>query len=266
MGTAHHAHHAHAMPAAAREPEAWRHGQHYAYLSTTGRAGFAWEWLRRTSAYQTAWRRHRESTSETPRGFGLESWADPGLPAWRARPIWHAAADPGVLAVTDMRPAAGRDDALDLLALAAWVSVAIDGDGDEHWLISDGRWSVRIDIVRGTLLGGPYEPRFELVGVARLTRAIRAMERLRALARAMPIPAALQPDHVKTARWIAELRTADAMAAGAPTRAIAQALFGIEAGTGWRLDQESYRSRTRRLMRTVRQRLRAPVVDYWFGR
>jgi hypothetical protein len=254
------------MPPTASEPDAWRHGQHYAYLSTTGRAGFAWEWLRRTREYQTAWRRHREHVAETPRTFGLESWADPGLPAWRARPIWHADADPGVLAVTDMHPAAGREDALDLLPLAAWASVAIDGDGNEHWLISDGRWSVRIDIVRGTLLGGPYQPRFELVGVARLGRALRAMERLRALAGARPIPAALQPDHIRTARWIAELRTADAMAAGASTRAIAQALFEIDAGRCWRLDQESYRSRTRRLIRTVRQRLRAPVVAYWFGR
>ncbi len=92
------------------------------------------------------------------------------------------------------------------------------------------------------------------------------MERLQALVRAMPIPEALQPDHVRTARWIAELRTADAMAAGAPTRAIAEALFGIDAGISWRLDQESYRSRTRRLMRTARQRLQVPVVDYWFGR
>lgn len=254
------------MLATARDPDAWRHSRDYAYLLTTGRAGFAWEWLRRTSAYQAAWCRHRDDAAGTPRSFGLENWTDPGLPAWRARPIWHAAADPGVLAVTDMRPAVGPDDALDLLALASWVSVAIDSDGNEHWLISDGRWSVRIDIVRGTLLGGPYEPRFELVGVARLGRAIRAMERLRALARARPIPAALQPDHARTPRWIAELRTADAMAAGAPTRAIAETLFEIDAGTRWRLDQESYRSRTRRLMRTVRQRLRAPVVDYWFGR
>ncbi len=136
------AHQTRAVPATASDPGMWRHGRHYAYLETTGRAGFAWEWLRRTGAYQTAWRQHCENAAQTPRCFGLESWADPGLPAWRARPIWHAAADPGVLAVTDMQPAAGRDDALDLLALAAWLSVAIDGDGDEHWLISDGRASI----------------------------------------------------------------------------------------------------------------------------
>jgi hypothetical protein len=260
------AHHTRAMPATVSEPGVWRHGQHYAYLETTGRAGFAWEWLRRTSAYQEAWRQHRACAAAAPGSFGLETWTDPKLPAWRARPIWRAAADPGVLAVTDMRPATEPGEAIDLLPLAAWASVAIDRDDNEHWLISDGRWSVRIDIISGTLLGGPYEPRFELIGVAGLGRAIRAMERLRALVRARPIPAALQPDHVRTTRWIAELRTADAMAAGAPTRAIAEALFGIEAGTSWRLDQESYRSRTRRLMRTVRQRLRAPVLDYWFGR
>lgn len=202
---------------------------------------------------------------QPPRGFGLEGWVDPHLPAACARPIWHAGADPGVLAIADIRPASAPNDTLDLLRLARWSSVAIDGNGDEHWLISDGRWAVRLDIVGDTLLGGRFEPTFALAGLARLERALHAIERLRRLARADALPNALRPGHARAARWIAELRTADAMASGARTREIAEGLFGLDtAGDGWRLDRESYRSRTRRLMRAARRRLQPPVTDYWF--
>jgi hypothetical protein len=242
----------------------WRHSHHYAYLKSTGRAGFAWEWLRRTAAYQTAWRDRRTEPPETAHGFGLEAWVDPFLPACRARPIWHAAIDPGVLPVTDARAVDGPTDGLDLLPLAQWLSVAIDRDDNEHWLISDGTWAIRLDVAGATLLGGRFEPRFELAGLARLRRALRALERLRALATAPRMPVALRPDHAKADRWIAELRAADAMANGATTRDIAQALYGIDPAGDWKIDQDSYRSRTRRLMRSVRQRLAPPVIDFWF--
>lgn len=51
----------------------WRHGYHYAYLHSTGRVGFAWEWLRRTAAYQAAWRASHANEQTPPHHFGLEA-------------------------------------------------------------------------------------------------------------------------------------------------------------------------------------------------
>jgi hypothetical protein len=144
--------------------------------------------------------------------------------------------------------------------------VTIDAGGDEHWLLSDGSWSVRIDVIADTLLAGPVEPNFNLRGLARLDRAVRALERLRTLAGAGMIPAYLKAAEVKTARWIAELRVADAPSHGATTRQIAEGLFNIDvAGDAWKIQHDSYRSRTRRLIEKAHDRLRSPVTRYWFG-
>lgn len=200
-----------------------------------------------------------------PAAFGLLAYENPDRPTPEARPIWTGERDPRVIDSTPAPDRSGADDLFDIRALADLVSVEVDDAGTEHWLLSDGLWSVRLALHDGTLLAGPVLLEHRLVGLEAAAPKIQVLKQLIALARSGDLPAVLRPHEVRTPRWILELRTADGLAAGASQQELARAFFGsVISDRNWRTLSASYRLRVQRLVRTARRRLADPLTGPWF--
>lgn len=245
----------------------WRSAEAYAELMLCDRRAFAWEWLRRCPAYRRCWLRRERLPRDAPAQMGLIGWIDPALPAPRARPIWSMDTDPAVLDGRPARPSDPREDmgdSLDILAIAPLVSVAVTAEA-EHWLLSDGRWTIRLDLHDGTLLGGPLLIEHRLTGLRALRPRLAALRQLASLAERGALPASLRPRERRAAQWILELRVADALLAGASQQDMARRLFGgAVAPDRWRLESSAYRLRVQRLVRRARQRIADPLAGPWF--
>lgn len=243
----------------------WRSSRAYADLLRCDRRAFAWEWVRRTSRYRKMWRLRERLGDDAPALFGLLAWVDPALPASQARPIWSSRIDPNVL---DEHPASqtpAPGEALDIRDLAPFVSVEIDPDDKEHWLLSNGYWSIRLDLHDGTLLGGPQPLEHRLTGMQSAQPKLGALKLLLALAAKGRMPASLLPHERRAARWIFELRTGDALLDGARHQEIARTLFGDAiSATKWRPENPSYRLRVQRLVHSARSHLADPLGGPWF--
>jgi hypothetical protein len=247
----------------------WRQPDRYVHLQEADRRMFAWEWLRRCPAYRRAWLRYADDAggriaSRVARRFALVALEDPAKDARTARPVWRSERDPHVVSADSEGARAASADLFDILRLAPVAHVAITSDGSEHWLFSNGEWLLRLDVVEGTLLGGPTLLRFRLEGLAGLPPRLAT---LGDLVRLLATPEAGLAGRAtrRKERWIAELRTADALHQGASHRQIARSLFGDMAGSGWRLDSDAYRLRVQRLVRSARNRLVRPLSQEWFA-
>ena len=239
----------------------WRSAANYIALTHADRRSFAWEWMRRHAPYRSAWRdRDRPSTA-----FGLLAYEDPDRSIPEARPIWSPDADPGVLGSRPVTASARPDDLFDIRALADFVSVEVDEADTEHWLLSDGRWIVRIALHNGTLLGGPVLLEHRMRGVADAKVKIHALRQFIALVRKGSMPAMLQPREARAPRWILELRTADGLAAGASQQELARTFYGCAIPERrWRAESGSYRLRIQRLVRAAHRYLTDPLSGPWF--
>lgn len=240
----------------------WRSAERYSALLHADRRSFAWEWLRRSEAYRQAWS-HR---TRPPTDFGLLAYEDPELGLPRAKPIWGFAIDPAVLAShpSRERPVSAAD-LLDIRKISEFVAVEIDECDVEHWLITDGRWSIRLDLHDGTLLGGPVMLQHHLQGFASAEPKVQALRQLGALAAAGEIPVGLLPRESRAARWILELRTADALASGATHQEMARCFYRASiSGHAWRSGSDAFRLRIQRLVRAAKRYLADPFAGPWF--
>lgn len=239
----------------------WRSARDYRALLLADRRAFAWEWLRRHPPYLAAWRNPRAP----PTDFGLLAYENPARATPDARPIWTRDTDPQVIGSTPIQHRACAGDLFDVRQVANHVSVVVDECAGEHWLLSDGHWMVRLDIQDGTLLGGPVILAHHLTGFESAVSKFTAVRQLGALARFQDLPASLRPREVRAPRWVLELRTADALAAGASQQEMARHFFGTAiCASRWRLENASYRSRIRRLVRLARTYLDDPFHGPWF--
>lgn len=243
----------------------WRSARAYADLLLCDRRAFAWEWVRRSPGYRKLWTGRGQLADDAAAQFGLLAWVDPALPASKARPIWSGTVDPTVLDEHPVGEALAAGDALDIRDLASYVSVEIDRDEQEHWLLSDGRWAIRLDLHDGTLLGGPQLLEHRFTGIQSARPKVAALKLLLALVANGEMPSSLLPRERRAARWIFELRTGDALLDGANQQEIARTLFGdaIPAAK-WRPETPSYRLRVQRLVGSARSYLAAPLDGPWF--
>jgi Uncharacterized conserved protein (DUF2285) len=246
----------------------WANADHYSVLLTADRNVFAWEWLRRSSAYQEAWWSFLNAGPDSAPGpghFGLERYEDPERAAPRARPVWSASLDPTVIRATIDDIFADRADVINLRQLAPFVSLAVGQDDVEHLLFSDGCRFIRIDLAEGSLIGCPSSLRYKLRGIAGIRRPLPALQRLVCLIERGRIPRDRDSVSNRRERWILELRVADALASGATQQEIAGVLFGpVVTPRRWRAECSAYRQRVQRLARGARARLRQPLDRRWF--
>ena len=186
--------------------------------------------------------------------FGLVSLVDPDLDATQARPLWRAEVDRSVVVAEVLDADPSPLEGLDLLAVASLVTLEIAPNDDQHLLLSDGAAEIRIDIERGTLLGGRALLDFHVWGAARLRLPLLTLRRLVALVMTGQLLRTLFPPERHASRWILELRVADALAQGASHREIADVLFETMAGTDRARGTSAARSRVQRLVRIARSR------------
>lgn len=124
---------------------------------------------------------------------------------------------------------------------------------------------VRLDLLDGTLLGGPTLLEHRLVGFDSAEAKISVLRQLSALAHRGDLPPSLRPREIRAPRWVLELRTADALAVGASQQEMARSFFGtMVIGNNWRVENASYRLRIRRLVRLARKYLDDPFQGPWF--
>lgn len=87
----------------------------------------------------------------------------------------------------------------------------MDAAHREHWLVSDGRWSVRLDLNGGTLLGGPILVEHRIAGTVSAKPKLKALRQFLVLAQMGALPASMLPRERKAVQSILELRASDAL-------------------------------------------------------
>ncbi|WP_162236195.1 MULTISPECIES: DNA -binding domain-containing protein [unclassified Sphingomonas] len=166
-----------------------------------------------------------------------------------ARPLWSASVYRSVLPCV----VGGAGECFDVGVLGEPASVVV-ADGVEHWLVSDGLRSLRLDVADGTLGGGPVPLRFFVDGLVFGEPAVLALRRLSVVARTGRFSGSLFAREPRADRWVLALRVCDALRAGAGQREIAGALFDVPPAR-WRVAAPSFRLRVQRLVACARRSL-----------
>ncbi len=220
----------------------WRDAHAYERLLAGDRRCFAWEWLRRAPAYVEAWKK----SGAAPGPCGLIGLEDPGADALSARPLWRSSFDRAVLHV-EAGPPVG-DDCLDLGQFAGLLSIMSGDEAREHVLLSDGLRSIRLDVIGGSLRGGPAIVKWRVNGIAYAGPQLLALRQLSALVQHGRFARSLHRPERRARHWAAMLRVHDAIAAGQSHRDIVPMLLGVDvSGVRWRTGAGDARSRVQRL-------------------
>lgn len=246
----------------------WRDGAAYAPLLSAGRPAIAWEWLRRDPAYRRAAGTHEAGAARSwivdadrrAAPWGLHAFERPGLAVPAARPVWRRER---MTQIVEASADGGGDPAgwFELETLAPLTRLVREASGSEHLLLSDGLRSIRLDIVKGSLLAGPVGLGFRLGGLEGIDRRLLALRQFVHLARTGRFSARLHPAEPRSIRWVLLLRAWDGIARGVDQRCIARHLLGREADEPrWRLEAPALRSRAQRLVRDAR---RMASGGYW---
>lgn len=164
---------------------------------------------------------------------------DPTLDFARCGPIWSKAVDPAVLD-TRCRPCQAEETLS--FSLERYHACVASAPRSEHVRLDIAHDPIRLDIIDGSVLGGPVmlEPalslrrdlRWQLASLHRLEAALRGKA-----CRQLPDP--------RLARLLLALRALDACAEGASLRTIAHELLGAR---DWPGDGECVKSQARRLV------------------
>jgi len=183
---------------------------------------------------------------------------DPARSAPEARIIWHADLDPGTIGVTAFTAHPTDPDSICIDKLAPWLTVAIDPEGREHAVLSDGWHHIRLDILEGRLEGQEAVLlRYELRGLASADARLLPLSRFLHLCQHRRFARSLFPRDSWIDRGIEMLRVYDALSEGASQREIGAALFGDgRVRQDWSAGSDSLRSRVRRLVRDARSMAR----------
>lgn len=188
--------------------------------------------------------------------WGLHALEDPDRGFGVGRPIWRREAYGFVLSAAAVDDGE-LSDRFDLASFGKRSLVARDPDGSEHVLLTDGRHTLRLDIVSGSVCGGPVRLHYRIAGMRDAMLPLLTLRQLVALWRTGKFSRTLHPPQARVARWILLLRTLDALTAGVGQREIAEHLLDPDAsGARWRISAPALRSRVQRLVRDARRMAR----------
>lgn len=190
------------------------------------------------------------------RSDGGSTFAEaPDRAAPEARIIWDAALDPGTLRIAAEPTVASDPDGVRLAELAPWLTIAVDPDGCEHCVLSDGWHHIRLDVESGSLIGSAaVRLHYAISGTRSAESMILPLRRLLHLCRYGAFSRTLFPQDRRVGRWARALRVHDALVDGASQREIAVALFGEDrVRDAWQGESESLRLRVRRLVGLARR-------------
>lgn len=242
-------------------PATWPSAGCYRYLDEARPADIAWEWLRRDPDYRRVGFDTTRATAGTLRSatrapaectarWGCLNLPDPGM-SWREAPIlWSAGVDPSVLKVVAL-PWSKKGSATSCWLPRGTAATLVRGADCEHLLLRAGRDRVRIDVVSGTLLGGPVSLLLVLHGIGKIEPALGALRQILQLCQAVSSPPVRSTGHQRLRRQVTALRVCDALALGASIRDVGVMLFGFDrVRDEW--PGEALKSQCRRLIALAR--------------
>jgi hypothetical protein len=145
-------------------------------------------------------------------------------------------------------------DSIHVAALAPWLSIARDGDGREHVVISDGYRHIRLDVAEGSIAtSGAVLLHYHLSGLGSAEPKILPLRQFLHLCRRNRFSRSLFLPDPWIERWLMALRVHDGLMTGASQREMASVLFGFErVDNDWTGTSDSLRMRIRRLVREAR--------------
>ncbi|HEV2593639.1 MAG TPA: DUF2285 domain-containing protein [Sphingomicrobium sp.] len=233
----------------------WRDPKRYACLLDADRSLFAWEWLRRNSAYRAAARNARHGIGAfgdcAAERFGLVRFEDAEASVPRARPLWRSDINPQVL-VADFSRESREETGFELDRFRHLAHLVSERETD-HLLLTDGLRAIRLDAPRGAFETRDMRLRFRIGAVPLSEFSVLALRRFLALARRGRFARSLHRPEPRAPRWILQLRAHDGLEAGADLREIAEELLGRStAETRWRTRDPSLRSQAQRVVRSAR--------------
>lgn len=169
-----------------------------------------------------------------------------------ARLIWSAKFDPSVLTVAVCRSFAPARECFDLTRLGARALVTHNAE-NEYVAINDGGVSLRLDVVSGSVCGGPVMIEHRLAGISALAPKIPALYHFISLCRSGKMATWREPADPRLPRLILALRVLDAVHDGASQRDIGTMLLGGGNRIDWPGPGDSNRSYVRRLIALARR-------------
>jgi hypothetical protein len=154
-----------------------------------------------------------------------------------------------VVSVEALPPPPHAPDAFDIRRFERWATILRHDGGEEALLLSDGVHHLQLDVIAGSLLGGPVRLHYEISGFRHVEAQILTLRRLLLLYRLGRFPSGLYPPERRARRWAMALRAYDGMTAGASHRDIAEVLFGVQTvRDDWCGRSEYLRLRVQRLL------------------
>ncbi|WP_448659181.1 DNA -binding domain-containing protein [Sphingomonas sp. CJ99] len=225
-------------------------------LADAGPADLAWEWLRRNPAYRaeaSRWLGLAQPVTDLPtaplnliEALGCLTLPDPCLGWQDASILWSSELDSTVLPLAALPMSASIGLGFDLAAWPGRAAISRGPDA-EHVRLDDDAGTIRMDLVTGTLLGGPV--RLVLDPAALRTAAPIAGPLGRLLGtNCIPIPStSVRLTRQQHRRQVQALQVHDARALGASIRDIGILLFGEDrVQADWA--SEALKSNCRRLI------------------
>jgi hypothetical protein len=222
----------------------------YTYLDLLGSTAFAWEFLRRNSAYRAAYRliasnddAAAETSEQIAQQWGLHFMADPDRRADRAHVAWLPHLNPATVVVAPAPDEFTEARSISELTPAFSHRIA----NGEHWFLDQGGDALPVALVDGAHAAGPSA----IVIPLDSSFAMR-MEAAHCFHNAMECGTPGRAPDALTAHQRSKLKlilcALDGRLARRSCREIAEVLFGpnsIPAGPEW--NSHDLRGRTRRL-------------------
>jgi hypothetical protein len=229
----------------------WHDAGTYSYLDNLGAMAFAWEYLRRNSAYQDAYESivsngdaAPETSERTAQQWGLHFMADPGLRADRAHVAWLWHLNPATVIVVPAPDECTETVPTNKLA-PAFSRRTADG---EHWVLGQGGHALQVALIDGanTARSAAVAIPFDNCPEIRIEATLRFWEAITTGHISGPTLGGLTA--LRRHRLQLILRALDGKFAECSEREIAKVLFGpnsVPSGSAWYDSPE--RAQTRRL-------------------
>ena len=246
------------------------HPDAYEYVLGLHKSLIAWEFLRRCSTYQDAYRSHAspyDSVSE-PKGpnrfvriarkrhpfagpFGLRSFVEPGLSGAVAPIFWLR---DYYSAVLRMRVAeADRSEVIKapirIASLPCRIWALIEHDGAQHLLLTEHLRAIQFTCTGPLALEPDVNLVVEIDDFADVRMTMKTLGELEDFFQGFLVEKAPDQTEAKTLRWQQMLMVYDGKQRGMTDRDVAEALFGeADVAAEWQTRDGPLRARTRRLV------------------
>lgn len=207
-------------------PLDWRDSGSYLWMTALPRQALAWEFVRRSPAYRSAYQSNGAAGPEAGSQWPMVRLEDPSLDARHAVPAWRGIVSDEILPLrTGGTPQEAIRAAIDVDHLRCQMSMIVEREGVTHILFAERGRQLHLELEAHPAAGPDLmTPALAPVDVA--AKRILALRRLSDLAAYGELRPHLYPAESRAPRFARVLQALDGALAGARHRDIAVSLFG----------------------------------------